>query len=139
MNYMVRLNQNVLDQQQLDGLFRQLSTEVAPHDPNRADQVLTEVLGTEERIMIAKRLAVVVLLVEGTSMYKIGKLLKLSQTTVEHLSKRLEDGHFDKTLNNVAKTKKDYFAFLDTLDNILHLGGLLPHYNGLDRYRNLLR
>ena len=134
---MVRLNRSVLSKKQLDDLFKQLAKTISPDNYAHADSVLTELLGREERIMLAKRLAIVVLLVEGASMYKIGRLLKLSQSTVGQVSRKLEKGHFDNTLSKVSKTKKDYFAFLNTLDNILHLGGILPHYNGLDRYRGI--
>jgi len=134
---MVHLNNNNLNKRQLSDLFIQLASTIAPKDSQRANDTLTELLGTEERIMIAKRLAVVVLLIEGASQYKIGNLLKLSQSTIAHISEKLADGHYKVTLNNISKTKKDYFAFLNTLDSILHLGGILPHYNGLDRYRSL--
>lgn len=134
---MVRLNRNTLNEKQHNDLFQQFARTVSPVDSDHADTVLSELLGTEERVMVAKRLAVIVLLVEGTSMYKIGQLLKLSQSTVEHISQKFEKGHYDHTLQYISKTEKDYFAFLDILDNILHLGGVLPHYNGLDRYRSL--
>ncbi|MCD5382272.1 MAG: Trp family transcriptional regulator [Candidatus Pacebacteria bacterium] len=132
---MVRLNRNILTNKQLESLFRQFTTAISPGDPSRAEEVLTELLGFEERLMLAKRLAAVVLLVEGVSMYKVGQQLKLSQSTVSALAVKLKKGHFDSTLQQVSKTKKDYFSFLDTLDSILHMGGVLPHYNGLDRYR----
>ncbi len=134
---MVHLNQNNLSKKQLDDLFTQLSSTIAPADQQRAGCILTELLGIEERIMIAKRLAAVGLLAEGASQYKIGNLLKLSQSTIAHINEKLESGQYNVTLKNVSKTKKDYFTFLNTLDNILHLGGILPHYNGLDRYRGI--
>ena len=134
---MVHLNHNKLSKKQLDNLFSQLATTVAPKNETEATTILTELLGTEERIMVAKRLATVVLLTEGMSQYKIGNLLKLSQSTIANIAKKLQAGHYEGTLRKVSKTKKDYLAFLDTLDKILHLGGTLPHYNGLERYRGL--
>lgn len=134
---MVRLNRNKLNTKQLDDLFQKLASTIAPQDPKRADEVLRELMGSEERIMLAKRLAAAVLLVEGVSMYRTGQLLKLSQSTVGHIAGKLECGQFDRTLRKIAKTKKDYFSFLEALDNVLHLGGILPHYNGLDRYKHL--
>lgn len=134
---MVHLNRNTLSEQQLNNLYLQFSSTVAPHNHQHAERILTELLGQEERVMIAKRLAVAVLLVEGTSKYKISRVLKLSESTIEKIAQKLKQGRFDYTLNKVSKTKKDYFAFLSTLDSILHLGGILPHYNGLDRYKHL--
>lgn len=134
---MVRLNKNKLTQAQLEKLFSQFSNVVAPHDQQHADCVLTELLGKEERIMVAKRLAAAILLVEGLSMYKISQVLKLSQSTVGHIASKISSGQFDHTLSQISKTKEDYFSLLTLLDSILHLGGALPHYNGLDRYKFL--
>ncbi len=134
---MVRLNQNEINQKQLEKLFSQLAAVVSPKDSHRAASVLSELLGKEERIMIAKRLATVFLLTEGMSRYKIGQTLKLSQSTVDHINEKLACGRYDTILRRVSKTKTNYFAILETLDDILHLGGILPHYNGLDRYRGM--
>lgn len=134
---MVRLNRNILTKKQMDNLYLHFSSAVAPDNPRHAGLVLSELLGQEEQIMIAKRLTTAVLLVEGTSRYKVGKILKLSQSTVEHIAQQLKQGHFDYTLQKISRSKKDYFAFLDALDSILHLGGILPHYNGLSRYKSL--
>lgn len=134
---MVHLNQNTLKEKQLDDLFFQFSSVIAPSNEKSANTILTELLGFEERIMIAKRLAVVVLLAEGASQYKISNLLKLSQSTIANIAKRLESGQYESTLKNVSSTNKGYFEFLKTLDRILHLDGLLSHYNGLERYKGL--
>lgn len=134
---MVRLNKNTLNQKQIDNLFLQLAKVIAPSDSTKAKLVLSELLGSEERIMLAKRLAAVILLAEGTSRYRVSQILKLSQSTVDAIYTKIELGRFNTVLKKVARTKKDYFAFLNTLDAILHLGGILPHYNGLDRYRFL--
>jgi len=134
---MVRLNRNALDRKKIDALFGQLATAIAPSDAKHANKLLTELLGREERIMLAKRLAAIVLLAKGVSRYKISRTLKLSQSTVEHILRKSRNGHFNTTLKTVSRTKKDYLAFLDTLDNILHLGGILLHYSGSDRYRSV--
>ncbi|MCA9366063.1 helix-turn-helix domain-containing protein [Candidatus Kaiserbacteria bacterium] len=134
---MVRLNKGHLSQKQLDQLFEQLTKSIADYGSQQSHNVLAELLGQDERIMIAKRLAAVILLTEGTSMYKVAQILKLSRSTVKNLYNKLERGGFDYTLKKVSRTKKDYFVFLNTLDNILHLGGILPHYNGPERFKNL--
>jgi len=134
---MVRLNRHTLTQRQQADLLAQLADTISPQDPATAQRIVRELCGHEEQIMLAKRLAAVVLLVEGISMYKAAQLLRLSQSTVEHIARKLERGHFAHTLAQVSKTQQQYQSFLDTLDAILHLGGLLPHYSGLDRYRFL--
>ncbi|MDC1205523.1 hypothetical protein N8083_01605 [Candidatus Pacebacteria bacterium] len=134
---MVRLNKTPLTTEQIDKLFFQLAKVLSPRQEIRVTAVLNEILGREERIMIAKRLATIVLLSENLSSYKISRILKLSESTVATISKNLIRGEYKTILQTLGKNKKNYFAVLETIDNILHLGGVLPHYNGLDRDRGL--
>lgn len=132
---MVRLNKNELEADQLEALSAQLYKTIGKLNVANSREFIHELLGFEEQVMLAKRLAAIVLLLEGNSPYKIASLLQLSQSTVATYSKRIEEGLYDDLIRILGKSKKDYFAFLDVLDSILHLGGILPHYNGLDRYR----
>lgn len=134
---MVRVNRNELQQNDLKRLFTQLDTTLARLDRTATTHFLSEVLGYEERLTVAKRLAAIVLLVEGYSQYKTAQLLKLSPSTTEKIAETIERGGFDHTLKILGKNKQEYFAVLKALDSILHLGGILPHYNGLDRYRHI--
>lgn len=134
---MVRLNKNLLTEQQFEQLFIQFVRILDPNKSMSADGVLREILGEEERIMIAKRLATIVLLLEGKSLYNIATTLKISPSTAEKIKRHLDDGDYETILSRLGKSKRNYFAILDTIDSILHLGGILPHYNGLDRYKNI--
>ncbi len=125
---MVRLNKNLLTDKQLDNLFSQFSKLLNTKDQNRADDILREILGPEERIMIAKRLAIVILSVEGHSFYSISRNLKVSPATAQRIKLEVDKGRYQNILSRLGKSKKDYFAILDAIDSILHLGGLLPHY-----------
>ncbi len=134
---MVRLNRTKLTEKQLDALFTQLSTTIGKLSKNDAEYFLSELLGTEERIMLAKRLAIIVLLREGKTLYSIAHILKVSATTAEKIKTGLDSGKYAHLVSALHKHKRDYLAILDTLDSILHLGGVLPHRIGLDRYRNI--
>lgn len=134
---MVRLNKNLLTEQQFEQLFIQFVRILDPNKSTSTDGVLREILGEEERIMIAKRLATIVLLLEGKSLYNIATTLKISPSTAEKIKQHLDDGDYETILSRLGKSKRNYFAILDTIDSILHLGGILPHYNGLDRYKNI--
>lgn len=136
---MVRLNSTQLSKQQTDQLWLQLIEIISPKQPSHTTRVLHEVLGREEQIMIAKRIAAAVLITEGVTPYRIANKLKLSQTTIHSIRKKVEHGGYAHTLSSITRNKKEYVTFLDTLDTILHLGGILPHYNGLDRYSPLKR
>jgi uncharacterized protein YerC len=126
---MVHLNRHELEQTQLKRLLEELSKTVTSLQPRHSNMFLSELLGTEERIMIAKRLAIIVLLREGYSLYEIGHLLKVSPATAGSLKKKLEQGELDNVVKEISKNKHTYLSLLTALDSILHLGGLLPHYN----------
>lgn len=134
---MVRLNSKQLPQKELDALFVQLNLTLGELSAQQTNHFLSELLGKEERIMLAKRLAVIILLIEGRSLYKVASLLKVSPTMASEVKHKLDSGAYDSIVSVLGKSKKNYYAILETLDSILHLGGILPHYNGIERYRGL--
>lgn len=87
--------------------------------------------------MLAKRLAAIVLLIEGMSLYKVSDTLKVSSSTAKQIKSKLDQGDFAHIINTLGKDKNKYFVALEAIDNILHLGGILPHRNGLDRYNGI--
>ena len=131
----VRINKNNLDPEDLEKLFYQCSYILSPKEACHTQLVLQEILGFEERLTIAKRIATIVLLAENMSRYKISVHLKLSQSTVASTANKLNNGEYFIILSTLGKNKTDYYKRLKTLDSSLHRGGILPHYNGLDRYK----
>jgi Trp operon repressor len=125
---MVRLNRNELEKSQLDKLLGELSKTVSHLPSGNTDVFLSELLGNEERIMIAKRLAIVVLLLEKYSLYEIANILKVSPMTARSLKQKLNRGELDSVVKEISKNKKTYLSLLNTLDSVFHLGGILPHY-----------
>jgi uncharacterized protein YerC len=134
---MVHVNRNELPKEDLHALFSQFDTLLNKLDRGATSTLLNELLGREERITLAKRLAVVILLNEGMSEYKTAKVLKLSPTTTGRIAEDVRKGTYRKTIEILQKNKRNYLAILDTIDSILHLGGILPHRHGLERYRSL--
>ena len=132
---MVRLNKSKLSNTQLNKLSKQFTQLIASSKEDQTITVFDSLLGKEEKIMIIKRLAVIILLVEGKTLYSISRAVKVSPATAKKLKLDIERGKYDELLRVIGKNKKEYFSILETIDNILHLGGILPHYNGLDRYR----
>jgi uncharacterized protein YerC len=132
---MVHLNKNQLAKTQLDDLFSQLSATLGKLSASEAENFLSELLGFEERVMIAKRLSCIILIQRGISSHKASRLLKLSPSTAEKIKEQLHKGAYASVTQSLEKNKKSYLAILKSIDEILHLGGLLPHYNGLDRYK----
>jgi len=134
---MVRINRNELSKKDLDALLQQFDTLLGKLDKTATNVFLNEILGREERVMFAKRLATIILLHEGYSEYKVSRVLKLSPTTTGKVASAIERGAYTGTITILRKNKKNYLSILKTIDSILHLGGILPHRTGLDRYRNL--
>lgn len=134
---MARINKTKLSKEATACLLQRLDTLLAKHDRRKVGMFLEELLGKEERLMIAKRLAAIVLLHDGYSAYKTARALKLSQSTVGALAHKLETGGFSHTLHLFSTHKNDYRTIAKTIDSILTVGGLMPHRTGLDRYRSL--
>lgn len=134
---MVHLNKNKLTKSQEDQLFTQLGSFLGKLDKPSTQTCLKELLGKEERMMLAKRLATIILLLEAYSEYKISRILKLSPSTVNKVSENLKLGNYNSILQALGKSKVNYALILETIDSILHLGGILPHRSGLERYRGI--
>ena len=125
---MVRVSRRRLSEQKLAELTTQLSDVIGRLSAKQARSFINEFLGSEEKEVLAKRLAIVVLIDQNRSLYSIAKQLSVSPTTAGKLYDRYERGEFKQTLIALKKNPRDYRTFLDILDNFLTLGGTLPHY-----------
>jgi uncharacterized protein YerC len=136
---MVRLNKSNLTQTQLDKLFKQLSIFLSKRSPQLTHTYLKELLGPEERIMLAKRLACIILLHEECTPFHIAKTLKMSSSTVASIDERMKLGRYDAILIALKKSKLDYIKILKVIESIVSFGGLVPSKAGLDRYKYIHR
>ena len=127
---MARLNKHKLSSKQLASLYEQFDINFCELNVTQAETIFSALLGNEERIMLAKRLVAIILLIEGKSLYNIGEILKMSRSTVKSLKDKLDTGEYDKLIGIFGRSKKKYFNILKAIDDILTLGGILPHYNG---------
>ncbi len=134
---MVNVNRNTLKKDELERLIHRFDKTVSKMDCGQTTMFFDELLGQEERLTLAKRLAAIILLLEDYSEYKTAKLLKLSPTTTDKIARQINNGSFAGIISILGKSKNDYFAILKVIDDILHLGGVLPHRTGLDRYRGI--
>ena len=132
---MVNVNKHELSQKQQDQLFSQLNAALSGSSKKEVHAILTDLLGPEEKIMLAKRLGIILLLYEGNSLYKIAQLLRVSTSTISSLKRELEAGRYKNLLAVLHANETDYVAILHTIDKILHLGGMLPRYG--QRPRNI--
>lgn len=134
---MVRVNKNQLSPSDLSALLERFDSAFVGLTKNQTTHVLNELLGTEERLTLAKRLIAIILIREGYSEYRTSCVLKLSHSTTKNIREKLDKGAYDRIISLLTKRKFDYDDFLTSIMSILHLGGILPQRAGLDRYRTL--
>lgn len=83
---------------------------------------LDELFGVEEKIMLSKRLAAIVMCIEGNSSYKIWKKLKLSPSTSERIHYNYKSGAY-RHIEKIFKEKpNDFKRFSNMLEIILNAG-----------------
>lgn len=132
---MVHLNKTKLKEAELEKLYSQLDRSLSGLSANKVDVFLRELLGPEERVMLAKRIATIVMLTRGYSYYRISETLKVGLATPSRINEKLEQGQYDQLLKLLRKNKADYTALLKIIENILSVGGIMPSKAGLDRYK----
>jgi uncharacterized protein YerC len=134
---MVRINKNSLPETKVKQLHKHMSKIIAELPPEKIDSFLLTLLGPEELLMVSKRLAVIVMLKEGYSHYRIAETLKLSQSTIKNIQKRQDMNSGKNAAQTFIGRKESYIAILNIIDSLLHAGGIMPRRTGLDRYRGL--
>lgn len=125
---MTNISKNPLTTTQLENLFDQMSAVFANTSKKHVHDILSDLLGHEEKIMLAKRLAAIVLLARNRSIYFTANSLHLSTATVAKLEDQMICGQFTHITSLFEKKSKGVAEILETIDSILHLGGILPHY-----------
>ena len=85
--------------------------------------LVDEILTPTEKIMLAKRLAIILMLSGSTPQHKIADVLKVSHTTVVKMSLGIEIGKFNSILTISKKEKLDIERLIW---NILTVGGIMP-------------
>jgi uncharacterized protein YerC len=125
---MVRLNKNQLDAEQLKKILNQLASTIGETKKSEAKIILDTLLGEEEKIMIAKRLGVIVLLEQGHKPYTISRALKMSPTTVGKIQSGYTAGEYNTLFTAVKKNHLNYKEILKAVDSILTVGGIMPRY-----------
>lgn len=97
--------------------------------------MLGELLTSTERIMLAKRLAIIFMLEQKQSYYRIHKTLAVSVSTIKRLHDRYMLGHFD-LLRDAFQAKRQRDEFLTFLEKVLQMG-MSPRGRG--RWHKLYR
>jgi len=96
-----------------------------------------ELLSQTERVMLAKRLAIVVLLVRGYSFTQISDTLGVTRQTIVRIWRSTKDGQYDKIARYARKytTHFKHQTAIDRFINALHIAA--PPRLGKGRWRAL--
>lgn len=119
---MTHVSKHQLNEKHLQQLFTQLGSTIAKTDSATANYFLDELLGEEEKIMLAKRLAVIAMCIEGNSTYRIGQLLRMSPSTTERIRLKYQNGKYKNIEKILRSNTIDYQKFWKTLEIILQAG-----------------
>src|SRR3989344_6913823 len=125
---MPHVSKRKLDQKIFDKIFRELIIVLEQaQSKKKFVPVLNELLTKTEKIMLAKRLATVLLLFGDIPQHRIAEVLLLSPTTVSKVSFQIEIGKYDSIKNISKKEKIDLEKVIWLL---LTAGGILPPKTG---------
>src|SRR3989344_4320013 len=101
-----------------------------------AEKILKALLSEPERIMIAKRLAIALLLEKKCRFSIIKKTLKVSQSTIARIRNDGKQERLSLALRRFSESKEeDKQGFLDALETLLRAG--MPPIAGRGRWRYL--
>ncbi|MBI2639944.1 MAG: hypothetical protein HYW90_03615 [Candidatus Sungbacteria bacterium] len=135
---MPHVSRNKLDKETLRSLHDRFIELLAgtTHQGDLND-ILSDLLTKTERIMIAKRLAIVVMLYKGYPFGIISRTLKVSEATISVMKDRMDrgGGGFEKAVVLLEKDRKLEMLFAK-LDRIIRLFAL-PPIAGKGRWRFL--
>ena len=119
---MARTSSRKLTPEHTKKLYRQYTKVVAQLNHSGISEFFDELLGEEEKEMLAKRFAAIVMLLEHNSTYRTAQLLHMSPSTVERLRKKLDNDEYTYIEQYFKKHKEAYEAFWKTLETVLRAG-----------------
>ena len=124
LNKMPHVSSKKLDQNLSEKLFKELIVIFGKaQTKNLMPSIMNELFTETEKIMLAKRLAVVLMLSSRTPQHRVAEILKVSPTTVAKTSLGIEIGKYQAILKISIKEKTDLEK---VVWNILTAGGLMP-------------
>lgn len=103
-------------------LYAQLVDVFTAHEGKfDSKKLVYELFTPTERLMFAKRIAIVLLLEKGYTSYGIAQLLNVSDSTVSRLDVQRERGRFAH-IARVLKNREHRHSFIGILETVLTLG-----------------
>lgn len=130
---MVQISKSPLSKSDEMVLFIQLTQLFSKKSDIEVQGILSNLLGYEEKLMLAKRFAIVVLLWKKQSIYSIAKIVHVSTSTVARIHQNYHAGAYINIIEALDTRNPSIVAILKSIDDVLHLGGILPHYGQTHR------
>ncbi|MCK4918439.1 MAG: helix-turn-helix domain-containing protein [Candidatus Pacebacteria bacterium] len=119
---MARVSKEKLKKKVLEQInFRLVDTIAKLETNSSAKDFINDLLGEEEKIVLAKRLAIIFMLQENISWYRISRLLKVSPSTVRKIVIDIDLKKYENILK-IVKQKKNRITFWVGMDLVLKMG-----------------
>lgn len=113
---MTNVSPHTLEQRESKKLIRHF-THLMGNDTSGS--IFSELFTDAEQIMFVKRLAVILMLEKGYSMYRISKTMRVSETTVTRIAEAFETGRYNSlitTYHNYPRVdREDFLRIIETL------------------------
>ena len=130
---MTHISSKKLDSKFLEKLFGELIVILGQaHSKDSLSKIAEELFTPTEKIMFAKRLAIILMLASSTPQHKITETLKVSPTTVAKMSFRIEVGKYESVLRISRKNKINIEKLIW---GIMTVGGIMPARIGRKYWR----
>jgi len=132
---MPHVSKKKLKKETLNKLSKKLlSTFESASKNNSVAQLFKELFTKTEKIMLAKRLIIIILLSKEIPQHRIVEILHVSPSTVAKMSLNLEMGKY----NSILKiTNKKELGLIHLIEFILSGGGLMPPIVGRGRWKRI--
>ena len=113
---MPHVSRKKLKKEQFEKIYEKLALVFNEAGKNKKSElILEEFLTTTEKIMLAKRLAVIFMLNEKVSIYHISETLFVSPSTVDRISLKYESGEYYYLSKITKKNRPEIWDILKTL------------------------
>lgn len=111
---MPHISKKKISKQAASHLEKHLTSFVIELSQQKRHQVFNELFTKTERMMAAKRLAIIYLIAQNTPTLKISELFQVSPSTVARFEHAVENGSFRQTTEWLKRSRqsKDFFSFL---------------------------
>lgn len=120
---MTHTSKKILTKKVEEQLTAQLAKLFSGKKEGPITELFSDLLTAAEQIMLVKRLAIIFMLTEGYSTYRIAKMLLVSDSTVRDIQAKLHVGHYQHLIQSSSGKTFNSKEFLNILEVILS-GGL---------------